>query len=60
VTQPIPGACTNLRSDSLRSYDVDPSSGRLLMIRPVEEAQPPSIRVPLNWFDEVRRLTSPR
>jgi hypothetical protein len=30
------------------------------MIRPVEEAQPPSIRVPLNWFDEVRRLTSPR
>ena len=50
----------NLRSDSLRSYDVDPASGRLLMIRPVEEAQPPSIRVTLNWFDEVRRLTSPR
>jgi serine/threonine-protein kinase len=47
----------NLRSDSLRSYDVDPVSGRFLMIRPIEEGQPaPSIRVTLNWFDELRRL----
>jgi len=35
-------------------------SGRLLMIRPAEEAQLPSIRVALNWFDEVRRLTAAR
>jgi serine/threonine-protein kinase len=50
----------NLRSDSLRTYDVDPASGRLLIIRPVEETQPPSIRLTLHWFDEVRRLTSAR
>ena len=50
----------NLRSDSLRTYDVDPAGGRLLIIRPVEETQPPSIRLTLHWFDEVRRLTSSR
>jgi len=47
----------NLRSDSLRSYDVDPVTGRFLMIRPLEEGQPPpSIRVTINWFDELLRL----
>jgi hypothetical protein len=34
--------------------------GRLLIIRPVEETQPPSIRLTLHWFDELRRLTSSR
>jgi len=29
-------------------------------VRPVQETQPPSIRVTLHWFDEVRRLTSAR
>jgi Tol biopolymer transport system component len=47
----------NLRSDSLRSYDVDPVTGRFLMIRPLDEGQSPhSIRVTLNWFGELRRL----
>ena len=51
----------NLRSDSLRSYDVDPVSGRFLMIRPLDEGQPPpSIRVTINWFDELRRLVVAR
>jgi hypothetical protein len=50
----------NLRSDTLRSYDVDPVTGRFLMIRPLEEGQPPpSIRVTLNWFNELRRLATP-
>jgi hypothetical protein len=50
----------NLRSDSLRSYDVDPVTGRFLMIRPLEEGQaPPSIRITLNWFAELRRLATP-
>ena len=47
----------NWRSDSLRSYDVDPVTGRFLMIRPVDEGQSPSsIRITLNWLDELRRL----
>ncbi len=47
----------NLRSDSLRSYDVDPVTGRFLMVRPLEEGQPaPSIRMTLHWFDDLRRL----
>jgi serine/threonine-protein kinase len=51
----------NLRSDSLRSYDVDPVTGRFLMMQPPDDgALPPSIRVTLNWFDELRRLTLPR
>jgi serine/threonine-protein kinase len=51
----------NLRSDSLRSYDVDPTTGRFLMLRPLEEGQPPpSIRVTLNWFGELRRLVPSR
>ena len=46
-----------LRSDSLRSYDVDPVSGRFLMIRPIEDGQQkPSIRITANWLSEVRRL----
>jgi eukaryotic-like serine/threonine-protein kinase len=47
----------NWRSDSLRSYDVDPVTGRFLMIRPLDEGQSlSSIRVTVNWFDELRRL----
>jgi hypothetical protein len=75
MTTPIAGGATfqfdsprflfdgvyNLRSDSLRSYDVDPVTGRFLMIRPLEEGQPPaSIRVTLNWFEELRRLVVTR
>jgi hypothetical protein len=31
------------------------------MIRPLEEGQaPPSIRVTINWFDELRRLVAAR
>ena len=51
----------NLRSDSLRSYDVDPVNGRFLMIRPLDEGQQaPSIRVTIDWFDELRRMAPPR
>ena len=45
----------NLRSDSLRSYDVDPKTGRFLMIRPADDsAVTPAIRVVVNWFEELR------
>jgi serine/threonine-protein kinase len=50
----------NLRSDTLRSYDVDPATGRFLMIRPLAERPPPSIRITLHWFDELRRLVGGR
>ena len=51
----------NLRSDSLRSYDVDPATGRFLMIRPVDDGQSaPTIRVTVNWFEELRRLAPSR
>jgi len=49
----------NLRSDSLRSYDVDPITGRFLMIRALAKGQPPpTVRVIVNWFSELRRLVS--
>jgi serine/threonine-protein kinase len=51
----------NLRSDSLRSYDIDPATGRFLMIRPLDEGQAaPAIRVTVNWFEELRHLVPPR
>jgi hypothetical protein len=45
----------NLRSDSLRSYDVDPASGRLLMIRPAERG---ATAVDLRHAQLVRRGAS--
>jgi eukaryotic-like serine/threonine-protein kinase len=51
----------DLRSDSLRSYEVDPATGRFLMIRPLDEGQPASsIRVTVNWSSELRRLAAAR
>ena len=50
----------DLRSDSLRSYDVDPATGRFLMIRTPDEGRPaPSVRVTLNWLGELRRAAAP-
>jgi serine/threonine-protein kinase len=47
----------DLRTDSLRSYDVDPLTGRFLMVRPIDEGRPqPSIRLAVNWLSELRRL----
>jgi len=47
----------NLRSNSGVSYDVDPKSGRFLMIRPAEDyAAIAQVQVALNWFGELRRL----
>src|SRR5262249_1906408 len=37
-----------------------PVSGRFLLIRPLDPEQPPSIRLTLNWFDELRRLVAAR
>ena len=55
--RPLFDGVYNWRSDSLRSYDVDPITGRFLMIRPVDEGQATtSIRFTLNWFDELRHL----
>ncbi len=47
----------NLRSDTMKSYDVDPNGGRFLMIRPADARATDAItgfRVVLNWFAEVR------
>ena len=47
----------DLRSNSGVSYDVDPKTGRFLMIRLAQETNSPTqVRVVLNWFDELRRL----
>jgi len=51
----------NLRSDSLRSYDVDPKTGRFLMLRPAgDSGVPAAIRVVVNWFEELRGLMPAR
>ena len=51
----------DLRSNSGVSYDVDPKGGRFLMIRLVDDVNPPTeVRVVLNWFDELRRLVPPK
>ncbi|HXG54526.1 MAG TPA: protein kinase [Vicinamibacterales bacterium] len=45
----------DLRTDTGISYDVDPKSGRLVMIRPSEEsAAANTIRVIVNWMQELR------
>jgi serine/threonine-protein kinase len=46
------------RSDTGLSYAVDPKGGRFLMIRPSDESTISSMVMVLNWFDELRRLTT--
>jgi len=49
----------NLRSDSGVSFAVDPHTNRFLMIRPAgNENGSSQIRIVLNWFSELRRLTA--
>jgi serine/threonine-protein kinase len=50
----------DLRTNSGLTYDVDPKGNRFLMIRAAEESTAPSVMVVLNWFDELRRLVSPK
>jgi serine/threonine-protein kinase len=46
----------NMRSDSGISFDVDPKSGRFVMIRLASSGgTQPRVRLVLNWFDEIRR-----
>jgi hypothetical protein len=46
----------NLRSESGISYDVDPKTGRLLMIRLADDSLPAaSIRVATSWLRELER-----
>jgi len=46
----------NVRSSSLRSFAVDPKSGRFLMMRPSgEESERSRVRVVLNWFEELKQ-----
>jgi serine/threonine-protein kinase len=49
----------NPRSNSGMSYDVDPRGNRFLMIR-LKEDDPSGaqVRIVLNWFEELRRLTA--
>jgi hypothetical protein len=45
----------NLRSDTGRTFDVDPRTGRVLMVRPVvDQKAKPGVRVVLNWFEELK------
>ncbi len=47
----------DLRSNSGVTYDVDPKNVRFLMIRPAEDTgAPTTVRVVLNWFEELRRV----
>ena len=49
----------NLRSDSGVSFAIDADAKRFLMVRPAADANVPSqIRIVVNWFDELRRLTN--
>ena len=59
--QKLFGGTFNLRSNSGVSYDVDPKSGRFLMIRPAEDyAAVAQVQVALNWFGELRRMAPPQ
>lgn len=50
----------NLRSDTGLSYDVDPKSGGFLMMRPaIDQKSRNTIRVVLNWFDELKAKFEP-
>jgi len=49
----------NLRSDSGISFDVDPKSGRFVMIRLASSgANQARVRLVLNWFEELRQTLS--
>ena len=49
----------NLRNESGISYDVDARTGRFVMIRPGDEAaEAHSLRVMVNWFQEIRDSTT--
>ena len=51
----------NQRTESGISYAVDPKAGRFLMVRLASgDAAPNSVRVVLNWLDELRRKTQER
>jgi hypothetical protein len=49
----------NLRSDTGISYDLHPDGDRFLMVRLTDENVASAIRVVTNWFDDLKRLTSP-
>jgi serine/threonine-protein kinase len=47
----------DLRSNSGETYDVDPRSGRFLLIRPAkEDVSSAQVRIVVNWFSELRKL----
>jgi serine/threonine-protein kinase len=46
-------------SDSGQTYAVAPRGDRFLMLRPSQEGAPPEVRVIVNWFDELKRVTLP-
>ena len=51
------GAMLPAVSDSGQTYDIDPKSGRFLMLRPATEGAPtPDVRVIFNWFDELAKI----
>ena len=51
----------NMRSDSGLSFDVDPKSGRFVMIRRAASgANQARVRLVLNWFQELKQLVRVR
>ena len=51
------GAMLPAVSDSGQTYDIDPKSGRFLMLRPATEGAPtPDVHVIFNWFDELAKI----
>ena len=55
--QPLFDGVYKSGTENGRSFDVDPKGGRFLMIRPADTSQgPATVRVVLNWLDELRRI----
>ncbi|HSE30218.1 MAG TPA: protein kinase [Pyrinomonadaceae bacterium] len=51
------GEVYDLRSNTGETFEVDPSGGRFLLIRPPkEEVSSAQVRIVLNWFSELQRL----
>ncbi len=50
----------DLRSNSGETFDVSPRDSRILMIRPPPGDRGSTIKVVLNWFEELRRLAPTR
>jgi len=48
----------NLRSDTGISYALHPTGDRFLMVRLIDDDAPSSMLIVMNWFAELRRLTS--